>query len=63
MKIQTWRAALDLLKAGGVMQGHTITMPDGTVHDCWHSVRVSLERRTLLTKNPRGEGWVLRQKS
>ena len=61
-RITTWREALGLIEAGGVMRGHQITMPDGRQHDCWMQVRFSLERRGLLTSNPAGTGWVLKRK-
>lgn len=61
MKVQNCRAATELLKAGGVLCGSQITMPDGVVHECWNQVPISLGKRNVLTRNPRGQGWIYKQ--
>ena len=60
MNITTWRDALELLRAGGLLtEAGAIWMPDGTRHECWLNVRIALQRRGLLVEAPAADGLVL----
>jgi hypothetical protein len=63
MTVQSSAAALKLLQAGGVLRGDTIQMPDGTIHECWRQVALTLGNRKLITRSPAGGGWVAKPKA